>query len=88
MLITSARRSVNTDHVAEAAFFEGIKACSVPNESWREIECKVIELTYASGKVGYYAANLNIVILVNKNWISCHCDPLLFADLLANFFSQ
>jgi hypothetical protein len=91
MLITSARRSVNSDWVAEASFFKGRKALRMPDDSGEEIreeiQCEVIVLTFSSGKEKYYAANLNTIVLVSRTWEECHCDPLFFVDLLANFFS-
>ena len=87
MLITSARRCVNLDYVAEAAFYEG-EVCVKTENGWRAIECDVIVLTFSSGKVSYYSPVKDTSVCPDYHWIPCHCDPLFFADLLANFFSQ
>lgn len=93
MLITSARRSVNSQFVAEASFFEekeNVYQRDPLSTSKRRVECDVIKLTFSSGTVSYFAAKEDICVYPNiGNCVDCHCcDPLFFADLLANFFSQ
>jgi hypothetical protein len=89
MLITSASRSVNSDFVAEAAFFEGEILQRKEGETGLiTVWCDVIVLTFSSGKVSYYAADKGIVIeLPTGSLINCHGDQDLFDDLLNHFFS-
>ena len=87
MFITSARRTINTDWVAEASFYEG-EVCQKTLPSGRKaIDCDVIVLTFSSGLKSYYSPIKDTVVCPDYNDIGCHCDPLFFADLLANFFS-
>lgn len=85
MLIRSARRNVNSDWVAEASFYEG-EVCVKTEYGRKPVECDVISLTFSFGKVSYYSPIKNISVCPDYNHIDCHCDPLFFADLLANFF--
>ena len=87
MLIKSARRTVNPDYVAEAAFYEG-EVCEKIPHGRRAIECDVIVLTFSSGKVSYYSPIKDTSVCPDYHTIPCHCDPLFFSLLLANFFSQ
>lgn len=87
MLITSARRSVNSEFVAEAAFYER-EVCVLEGERKRAIKCDVIVLTFSSGVKSYYSPIKDTSVRPDYERIDCHCDPLFFADLLANFFSQ
>ena len=86
MIIRSARRSVNTDWVAEASFYEG-EVCVKTEDGRKPVECDVISLTFSSGNVSYYSPIKNTSVCPDYHTIKCHCDPLFFADLLANFFS-
>lgn len=87
MLITSARRSVNSEYVAEASFYEGEVCVKTEYGGRKPVECDVISLTFSSGKVSYYSPIKDISVCPDYHTIECHCEPLFFADLLAFFFS-
>jgi hypothetical protein len=74
---------------AEASFYEGEVFLRTEGEvKLAKVKGDVIVLTFSSGIVRYYSAIKNTLVkLPTGGIINCHCDPLFFADLLANFFS-
>lgn len=86
MLIKSARRTVNTDYLVEAALYEKTVYQRQEDDSAEEIKCEVIVLTFSDGRVCYYAPIPNILVR-EHHYRECYGDPLLFANLLENLFS-
>jgi hypothetical protein len=87
MLIKSARRTVNTNYEAEATLYEKTDYQRQEDNSATPTECNVIALTFSDGRVCYYAPIPNILVR-EHHYRECYGDPLLFANLLANLFSQ